>query len=166
MAKWALRLSLRVLWCFRCFWNLWLGAFAVILIAILSKSKSFYIAGLEPLFPTFAIIAHYIELWTLSVRTSHNSPIWFLVLNSSCRLFSECLFLLCPFWHCQNTLVVSTDLGYRGTCLVNCLVLLSWSIGITTKLVISPLLMSCICKLKTYSRTANHRKLVNFLRQY
>ncbi|MCA2017285.1 GlpM family protein [Vibrio tritonius] len=37
-----------------------LGALAVLLIALLSKSKSFYISGLVPLFPTFALIAHYI----------------------------------------------------------------------------------------------------------
>jgi len=37
-----------------------LGALAVLLIALLSKSKSFVIAGLVPLFPTFALIAHYI----------------------------------------------------------------------------------------------------------
>ncbi|MGF1740371.1 GlpM family protein [Vibrio profundum] len=37
-----------------------LGAAAVLLIALLSKSKNFYIAGLVPLFPTFALIAHYI----------------------------------------------------------------------------------------------------------
>ena len=37
-----------------------LGAVAVLLIALLSKSRSFYVAGLVPLFPTFALIAHYI----------------------------------------------------------------------------------------------------------
>lgn len=37
-----------------------LGALAVLVIALLSKSKSFFIAGLVPLFPTFALIAHYI----------------------------------------------------------------------------------------------------------
>lgn len=37
-----------------------LGALAVLLIALLSRSRSFYIAGLVPLFPTFALIAHYI----------------------------------------------------------------------------------------------------------
>ncbi|MEB3754592.1 GlpM family protein [Acinetobacter sp. MD2(2019)] len=35
-----------------------LGALVVLLISILSKSKAFYIAGLVPLFPTFALIAH------------------------------------------------------------------------------------------------------------
>ncbi|MDV2858708.1 MULTISPECIES: GlpM family protein [Oceanimonas] len=37
-----------------------LGALAVLLIALLSRSKSFFIAGLVPLFPTFALIAHYL----------------------------------------------------------------------------------------------------------
>lgn len=37
-----------------------LGAGVVIIISILSKSKAFYIAGLVPLFPTFALIAHVI----------------------------------------------------------------------------------------------------------
>ena len=37
-----------------------LGAAVVLLIAMLSKSKAFYIAGLVPLFPTFALIAHVI----------------------------------------------------------------------------------------------------------
>jgi membrane protein GlpM len=37
-----------------------LGAAAVLLIALLSKTRNFYIAGLVPLFPTFALIAHYI----------------------------------------------------------------------------------------------------------
>lgn len=37
-----------------------LGASAVLIIALFSKSKVFYIAGLVPLFPTFALIAHVI----------------------------------------------------------------------------------------------------------
>lgn len=37
-----------------------LGAAVVLLISVLSKSKAFYIAGLVPLFPTFALIAHVI----------------------------------------------------------------------------------------------------------
>ncbi|PKE31059.1 hypothetical protein CWS43_10305 [Rahnella sp. AA] len=36
------------------------GALVVILIGILSKTRNYYIAGLVPLFPTFALIAHYI----------------------------------------------------------------------------------------------------------
>ncbi|MGB9190555.1 MULTISPECIES: GlpM family protein [unclassified Acinetobacter] len=37
-----------------------LGAAVVLIISLLSKSKAFYIAGLVPLFPTFALIAHVI----------------------------------------------------------------------------------------------------------
>lgn len=37
-----------------------LGAAAVVVIALLSRSRNFFIAGLVPLFPTFALIAHYI----------------------------------------------------------------------------------------------------------
>ena len=37
-----------------------LGAGVVLLLAVLSKTRNYYIAGLVPLFPTFALIAHYI----------------------------------------------------------------------------------------------------------
>jgi len=42
------------------FFKCLLGAAAVLLVALLSKSKVFFISGLVPLFPTFALIAHYI----------------------------------------------------------------------------------------------------------
>ena len=37
-----------------------LGAAVVGVIAALAKTRNYYIAGLVPLFPTFALIAHYI----------------------------------------------------------------------------------------------------------
>jgi len=37
-----------------------IGAVVVVLIALLAKTRNYYIAGLVPLFPTFALIAHYI----------------------------------------------------------------------------------------------------------
>ena len=37
-----------------------LGAAGVLILAALAKTKNYYIAGLVPLFPTFALIAHYI----------------------------------------------------------------------------------------------------------
>lgn len=37
-----------------------IGAAVVVLLAVLSKTRNYYIAGLVPLFPTFALIAHYI----------------------------------------------------------------------------------------------------------
>ncbi|MFT4021114.1 MAG: GlpM family protein [Acinetobacter sp.] len=45
---------------FALFFKCLLGALVVLFISILSKSKTFYIAGLVPLFPTFALIAHVI----------------------------------------------------------------------------------------------------------
>jgi membrane protein GlpM len=36
------------------------GAAAVILIQLFAQSKSYYLAGLVPLFPTFALISHYL----------------------------------------------------------------------------------------------------------
>jgi membrane protein GlpM len=37
-----------------------LGAAVVLVVALLARTRNFYIAGLVPLFPTFALIAHYI----------------------------------------------------------------------------------------------------------
>ncbi len=37
-----------------------LGAVMVLLIAALSRTRNFYVAGLVPLFPTFAVIAHWV----------------------------------------------------------------------------------------------------------
>ena len=37
-----------------------LGASVVIIISLLAHMKNYYLAGLVPLFPTFALIAHYI----------------------------------------------------------------------------------------------------------
>jgi membrane protein GlpM len=59
-----------------------LGAAAVLLIALLSRSKSFFIAGLVPLFPTFALIAHYIvgtERSAAALRTTALFGLWSLI---------------------------------------------------------------------------------------
>ena len=59
-----------------------LGAAAVLLIALLSKTKSFFVAGLVPLFPTFALIAHYIvgtERSAADLRTTALFGLWSLI---------------------------------------------------------------------------------------
>jgi len=59
-----------------------MGAIAVLIIALLSKTKNFYIAGLVPLFPTFALIAHYIvgtERSSADLRTTALFGLWSLV---------------------------------------------------------------------------------------
>ena len=59
-----------------------LGAAVVLLISILSKSKAFYIAGLVPLFPTFALIAHVIvsqEKGTEALKQTALFGMWSLI---------------------------------------------------------------------------------------
>ncbi|WP_312947301.1 GlpM family protein [Superficieibacter sp.] len=59
-----------------------LGALVVLLIGLLSKSKNYYIAGLIPLFPTFALIAHYIvasERGTEALRTTIVFGMWSII---------------------------------------------------------------------------------------
>ncbi|HJU99227.1 MAG TPA: GlpM family protein [Burkholderiaceae bacterium] len=70
-----------------------LGALAVLLIALLSKSKNYYIAGLVPLFPTFALIAHAIvggERGAAELRTT--------ALFGLCALLPYAVYLLAVFW--------------------------------------------------------------------
>lgn len=59
-----------------------IGAAVVLLISILSKSKTFYIAGLVPLFPTFALIAHVIvsqEKGTEALKQTALFGMWSLI---------------------------------------------------------------------------------------
>lgn len=59
-----------------------LGAAAVILIALLSRSRNYYIAGLVPLFPTFALIAHSLvgaEQGPAALRTTALFGLWSLI---------------------------------------------------------------------------------------
>lgn len=70
-----------------------LGAAAVLLIALLSRSKVFFIAGLVPLFPTFALIAHYIvgtERSTQDLRTTALFGLW--------SLAPYAVYLGCVYW--------------------------------------------------------------------
>ncbi|TCB49330.1 GlpM family protein [Acinetobacter sp. ANC 4779] len=59
-----------------------LGAAVVLIISILSKSKAFYIAGLVPLFPTFALIVHVIvsqQQGAAALRTTALFGLWSLI---------------------------------------------------------------------------------------
>jgi len=75
------------------------GAFAVLLIALASKSRYFVLAGLVPLFPTFALIAHVVVgtsrsvialqttalfgLWSLIPYAAYLSAVYFLSTRTS-----------------------------------------------------------------------------------
>ncbi|TKI07649.1 GlpM family protein [Martelella alba] len=55
------------------------GAAVVCLIAVMSKTRNYYLAGLIPLFPTFALITHYIvgaERGIEALRTTIVFGLW------------------------------------------------------------------------------------------
>ncbi len=102
----------------------------MLLIAALSKSKSFYIAGLVPLFPTFALIAHYIvgsERSPTDLRTTALFGRWSLV--------PYAIYLLSVYWFSTRLPLTGTLLIATGAwAVVAAILLLGWprfpSIGI------------------------------------
>ncbi|CAM4158431.1 GlpM family protein [Acinetobacter pragensis] len=80
-----------------------LGAAAVLIIAAFSKSKVFYIAGLVPLFPTFALIAHVIvaqEKGAEALRQTALFGIWSLIPYFIYLLLVYVLAERLPLWSC------------------------------------------------------------------
>jgi membrane protein GlpM len=70
-----------------------IGAAAVLLIALLSRSRSFFVAGMVPLFPTFALIAHCIvgtERSSDDLRTTALFGLW--------SLAPYAVYLLMVYW--------------------------------------------------------------------
>jgi len=85
-----------------------LGAAAVLVIALLSRSKSFYIAGLVPLFPTFALIAHYMvgsERSAAALRLTALFGLWSLLPYA---LYLIAVYLLCTRLGLVTTLSLAT----------------------------------------------------------
>ena len=80
-----------------------LGAVAVLVISIFSKSKAFYLAGLVPLFPTFALIAHVIvaqEKGTDALRQTALFGLWSLIPYFIYLFLVYLLALKLPLWMC------------------------------------------------------------------
>lgn len=80
-----------------------LGAVAVLIISLLSRTHNFFIAGLVPLFPTFALIAHYIvgtERTPADLRTT--------ALFGLCSLVPYAVYLLLVYCYCIRTPLVQT----------------------------------------------------------
>ena len=100
-----------------------LGALAVLLIALLSRSKSFYIAGMVPLFPTFALIAHYIvgtERSAADLRTT--------ALFGLCSLLPYAVYLGLVAFLCVRTTLAWTLAGaLLGWLLSAAVVLVAWT---------------------------------------
>jgi len=80
-----------------------LGALAVLLIALLSQSRAFYIAGLVPLFPTFALIAHYIVASERDAQALQRTALFGLW-----SLLPYALYLLTVYWLSTRTALLPT----------------------------------------------------------
>ncbi|POP47163.1 hypothetical protein CHU32_04280 [Superficieibacter electus] len=100
-----------------------LGALVVVLIGLLAKTKNYYIAGLVPLFPTFALIAHYIvanERGTEALRTTIVFGMW--------SIIPYFLYLL-TLWFFTGVMRLPLALGWAVLCwsLSAWLLILVWS---------------------------------------
>ena len=101
-----------------------LGALAVLAIALLSRSKSFFIAGLVPLFPTFALIAHYIVGSERSAQDLRTTALFGL-----CSLLPYAVYLLCVYWLSVRLPLVTTLVLATMAWAVAAGVLLFWWTG-------------------------------------
>ncbi len=96
-----------------------MGVIAVLLIAFLSKTKSFYIAGLVPLFPTFALIAHYI----VGTERSHND-LRATALFGIFSLIPYAIYLLAVYWLSIKTTLTITLITATFMWLIAAIILL------------------------------------------
>lgn len=100
-----------------------LGAVAVLVIALLSRSKAFFVAGLVPLFPTFALIAHYIvgtERSAQDLRTTALFGLW--------SLAPYAVYLFTVYWLSIRLPLVSTlVLATIAWVVAAALLLFAWS---------------------------------------
>lgn len=100
-----------------------MGAAAVLVIALLSRSKSFYIAGLVPLFPTFALIAHYIvgsERSAADLRTTALFGLWSLIPYG--------IYLFAVYWFSTRLSLTSTLLlATAAWAVAAAILLLGWT---------------------------------------
>lgn len=100
-----------------------LGAFAVLLITLLSKTKSFFISGLVPLFPTFALISHYIigtERTAEDLRTTALFGIYSLIPYAAYLLV---VYFFSVRFSLPTTLIIATTIW----CFFAVLLLFAWT---------------------------------------
>ncbi len=98
-----------------------LGAAAVLVIALLSRSRNFAVAGLVPLFPTFALIAHFIigtERSSADLRTT--------ALFGLCSLLPYAVYLGTVYWLSARYALVPTLLSAT----------LAWAVAATLLLLV------------------------------
>ena len=90
------------------FFKALLGAGGVVLIALLSRGRHFYVAGLVPLFPSFALIAHVIvgsERGAADLRSTALFGLWSLLPYAS---YLVAVYVLAPRLPLWQTLLLAT----------------------------------------------------------
>lgn len=100
-----------------------LGAAAVLVIALLSRSRLFFVAGMVPLFPTFALIAHYVvgtQRSPADLRSTALFGLW--------SLLPYAVYLgLVAFLSVRTGLAMTLGIALLGWCVAAGLVLLAWT---------------------------------------
>ena len=84
------------------------GAITVVIIALLAKTRSFYIAGLAPLFPTFAIIAHFIVGKERSVQDLQKTALFGIYALIPYFIYLFSVYMLCTRFSLLHTIAIST----------------------------------------------------------
>jgi membrane protein GlpM len=95
-----------------------LGAGAVVLIQFIAQTKNYFIAGLVPLFPTFALIAHYLVGSQRSVGDLQRT-----ILFGMASLIPYFLYLLALYLLVERWKLVYALLGATGVWIAVALVL-------------------------------------------
>jgi membrane protein GlpM len=90
------------------FFKCLLGALAVLVIALLSKTRNFYLAGLVPLFPTFALIAHYIVGTERSMADLRTTALFGLASLAPYAVYLAAVYLLALRLALPLTLTIAT----------------------------------------------------------
>jgi membrane protein GlpM len=100
-----------------------IGAAAVVVIALLAKSRSYYIAGLVPLFPSLALIAHVIvgtDRGPAALRTTALFGMW--------SLLPYAAYLLAVYFLAERLRLAATLLAATGAWfLVAGIVVAAWT---------------------------------------
>lgn len=100
-----------------------LGAAAVLLIALLSKTRNFYVAGLVPLFPTFALIAHAIVGSERSAADLRTTALFGLLSLGPYAVYLGAVYALSM----RTSLAVTLVLATAAWCLAAGVLLVLWS---------------------------------------
>lgn len=96
-----------------------LGAVIVWLIIFISRSKNYYISGLVPLFPTFALISHFVIYYENDISSLKDT-----ILFGMLSLISYFVFLIIIFLAIKKySLIKSIFLALTGWTVVSILII-------------------------------------------